>query len=502
MQPSDKPEDFRGTVGRNARWSLVQTIVSAATVFVLYRYLYNHLGPDQLGLWAVVLASVSLGRLAELGFSTTVLRYVSQHLSKGDRSRAAQILETGLISVSLPFAVLLLICYPLLEQLVGLVVPAEIVSTAFNILPYAIGTLWLGVVSLIAQSGLDGCGRMDVKSKILIVGNFIYVPTGIMLSELWGIKGLAAGQLLQSFLVTGLIWKAARHELPMLKLIPIQWSRSCFLEIIRYAAGLQLGNLLIMLFEPATKMLLSRYCGLTEVAHFEMANQVVSRVRSLITSALQAYLPLLSSSSDDQNQIRHIVGEAFIFSAGLGLPLMAMVIVSFPVISVIWIGVVAPGFVTYGWILGIGWLVATLAMPTYYYCLGAGRIRTILAAQTLRLFLNVALGYAAALHGLANLVAIAMVFSLIAENTVTARRALSDLGIDAIKALRHKTSSKVLATVLATLSILTLNIVIPLFDFIHINVYLNFICQAFIFALIAYLSPARPLLQMRYGRRQ
>ena len=155
-----KPVDFKKTVGRNARWSLVQTVVSALTVFILYKYLYTHLGPAQLGLWAVVLASVSVGRIAELGFSTTVLRFISMHLADGDRTRAARILETGLITIGGPFALALLILFPFANAAMRYVVPVGNLAEGRQILPYTLGTLWLGVLGAIAQSALDGCGRM------------------------------------------------------------------------------------------------------------------------------------------------------------------------------------------------------------------------------------------------------------------------------------------------------------------------------------------------------
>lgn len=503
MEPPSKPTQFNSTVGRNAKWSLVQTFVSAITVFVLYKYLYNHFGPEQLGLWAVVLASVSLGKLAELGFSTTVLRYVSQHLAKGDRTRAANILETGLISVSLPFLLALLALYPLLEIIVSFFVPSAAMSEALQILPYAIGTLWFGVIGSIAQSGLDGCGRMDVKSKILIVGNLFYVPAGIAFSQYWGIAGLAAGQLFQSIFITGFVWIALRRELPTLNWLPTSWNFDCFKETIRYAAGLQLGNLLILLFEPATKMLLSRYCGLTDVAHFEMANQVVSRVRALITSAMQAYLPLLSATAAENiDGTRRVIAEAFTFVTGLGVPLMAALVVAYPVISIIWLGAIEPNFVAYGWILGTGWLIATLAMPTYFYCVGAGRIGTILSSQALRVILNTVLGFGAALYGLGYWIAASMMLSLVAENMVTARRALSDLGVHFTEALQHKGVKKGISSIVLVLFILAIDISASIKTGMDKHAFAIFLVHTFALLLVAYFSTACGELIARYRRPQ
>lgn len=502
MNPRDKPAEFRGAVGRNAKWSLLQTVISALTVFALYKYLYGALGPEQLGLWAVVLASVSLGRLAEMGFSTTILRYVSMHLAKGDSVRAARILETGLISIGIPFALVLMALYPAADEAMRFVVPASNLVTARAILPYALGTLWFGVVGAIAQSALDGCGRMDVKSRILIVGNLVYVPAAVLMVQRWGITGLALCQLLQSTLVALLVWIAARRELPALKWAPLGWDKSCFHEILGYAAGLQIGNMLLMFFEPATKILLSRYCGLHEVAHFEMANQVVSRVRALITSAIQAYLPVLSSSAGDTKAACQVVGDAMIFTTGIGLPVMAAMVISYPVISTLWIGYVQAEFIAYGWILGVGWLVATLAMPVYFYCVGTGRVSTVLLSQVITVGVHGLLGWGAAMLGLGHWVAISMMVALAVGNLVIVRQALMGLQVTS-QQIRHSSAARsVMKTVVLTLLVLVSSIGLSIGTPLGSYLVANFVVHTLALLLIAYLSDARGILAARYRRAQ
>lgn len=502
MAQRDKQAEFKGNVGRNAKWSLLQTVISALTVFVLYKYLYGSLGPEQLGLWAVVLASVSLGRLAEMGFSTTILRYVSMHLAKGDKGRAARILETGLISIGGPFALVLLVLFPVANEAMRFVVPVSNLVTAREILPYALSTLWFGVVGAIAQSALDGCGRMDVKSRILIVGNLVYAPAAILMVQRWGIAGLAVCQLLQSTLVTLLVWAAARRELPSLKWIPMGWDKSCFHEILGYAAGMQIGNLMLMFFEPATKILLSRYCGLQEVAHFEMANQVVSRVRALITSAIQAYLPVLSSSAGDASAARQVVGDAMIFTAGIGLPVMAALVVSYPLISTLWIGHVQAEFITYGWILGVGWLVATLAMPVYFYCVGTGRVRTVLLSQVITVGLNGLLGWGAAMLGLGHWVALSMMVALAVGNLAIVRQALVDLQVTSQQIRNSAVAHNVIKTVALTFLVLVSSIGLSMGTALGNYLYANFVVHMLFLMVIVYLSDARGILMARYRRAQ
>lgn len=440
-----KKSGLRGTVGRSAKWSLVQTIVSAFTVFLLYKFLYGSLGAEQLGLWAVIVASVSVGKLAELGFATTVLRYVSQYVALNEEKKAVDVIETALISIAIPLALILFLTYPLVEGAVFLVLPTTSYSDAQDILPFALIGLWVGITGSIVQSAVDGCGRMDLKCKVLIAANFLYVPLAVLLTNLNGVAGLAVAQLVQSLFVLFFCWFLLKKRFLSLGVIPFRWVKSSFFEIYKYAAGLQVGNLLLMFAEPATKMLISRSCGLVEVAHFEMANQVVSRVRGLLVSGMQAYLPVLSANGKGFKEERiSVVQEAFSFASGFGVPLMALLFICFPLVSNLWIGHREDNFIAYGWILSAGWLLATLAMPTYFYCVGAGYIKTILFSQSVRVVINIGLGFIAAYYENGYWIAFAMAFSLVVENFITARRAIDDMGFRVSHLIRNEAARAVL----------------------------------------------------------
>lgn len=493
----EEKKDFKKGVGRNAKYAVLQTVISAFVVFVLYKYLYSRVGPDALGLWTVVVASVSLGKLAELGFSTTVLRFVSIYLSSGNKDRAARILETGVVSIGLFFGLLLILIYPVVNIVVVNAVPLDKAPEARALLPYSIASLWVGLVCAVAQSALDGCGRMDVKSKILIFSNVFYVAASIFLVNKIGVVGLALAQLTQSGLILVVSWYFLRKEIVVLRLFPVFFDRGCFKEIFSYALAIQVGNLLVLCFEPITKIIISRYFGLTEVAHFEMANQVISRARALVSSGVQAYLPLISASANDTELAKLIVGEALVFTVGLGVPVIAMAIVSLPMISFIWIGTFQYDFVLYGWLLGIGWVLATVAMPVYFYCVGSGRVRVILVSQAAMVVVNALTGFFSARVFGVGAVVFSMMFSLVLGNLM--------IGIDTFRCFRLKVrncfGSKVvkknIVLLLCVLAVVLSSVV--LFGLIETVPVMLFLCLCQIFALssILFFSDAKVIFMSR-----
>jgi O-antigen/teichoic acid export membrane protein len=68
----------------NAAANVLQALAGAALLFALYRYINTTLGVEQLGIWSVVLATASASRLADLGLSAGVTRFVARDRARGE----------------------------------------------------------------------------------------------------------------------------------------------------------------------------------------------------------------------------------------------------------------------------------------------------------------------------------------------------------------------------------------------------------------------------------
>jgi O-antigen/teichoic acid export membrane protein len=378
-------------VSRNARWSIAQTVISAIVLFLLYKFLLRELGTEQLGLWALILATTSLARIGELGFASATMRFIGRYKGEGDDKAAAEVLETSLMTISLPFLGLTVLAYWLAQGLLYLVVSAPNLALAKQILPWALLSLWLGVTSSLIQSAIDGCGRMDRKNMILIGSNVIYLCGAVFLTKGHGLEGVAIAQAIQTLAALVGLWFIARWELKALPWLPYRWRRHRFNEIAAFAFSMQIGSIIGLLIEPITKALLSRYVGLSFLAFYEMANQVITRIRSVLVAGFQAIVPQFSTTnSETAHESLFLQTEQK--TLDIGLPFISIVIMSFKVISLLWIGKEEQIFITSGHILSGSWLIVTLLMPAYFYLVGTGQGRPIAVGQVASLLGTVALG--------------------------------------------------------------------------------------------------------------
>src|SRR5690554_1215540 len=190
-----------GTFTRNAFASVTQTVGGAALLFVLYRYINMTLGVEQLGVWSVVLATVAASHLADLGLSAGVTRFVARDRARGQDTRAGQVIDTVVLTMA---ALVALLGWPLFllgKALLPLFFGGEHLSLALDVLPWALVSLWLTMLSTVLQGGLDGCQRMDLRAGLVLFGQLVLLGMAIWLIPIYGLIGLAWAQITQGVLL-------------------------------------------------------------------------------------------------------------------------------------------------------------------------------------------------------------------------------------------------------------------------------------------------------------
>jgi O-antigen/teichoic acid export membrane protein len=69
-------------------------------------------------------------------------------------------------------------------------------------------------------------------------------------------------------------------------LLPVQWKLKRFREMLGYGVNFQINSVVMLLFEPTTKILLGRFCELAAAGYFEMGQRLVMQARALIVGRL------------------------------------------------------------------------------------------------------------------------------------------------------------------------------------------------------------------------
>lgn len=390
-------KSYKKRISSNVVGPVVQVIVSGVVLFVLYRYLYDRLGVELIGVWSLVLAATSVSRIGDFGLSAGVVKFVAQALGRGNTQRAADVVQTVALTLGVFMAVLLVVGYPLFVLALEYFIPAHRVPIALSILPYALMSLWVMVVVSVFCGGLDGCMRMDLRSWAIGFSHLVYLGLTMLLVPQYGLEGVAMAQLIQSVGLMVILWWMLRRQLVQLPFVYLHWKLPVLKEMIGYGVNFQIITVMNMLFDSLVKALLSKLGGLGDLGYYEMANKLILKGRSIIVEASRVMVPAIAMMGEyDAVKATQLFMVSYRMTFYVSVLCYGLLGVFITTISMIWLGQYQATFIQFALLLNLGWFVNTLIGPAYFSNLGSGKLRPNMISHGIMgicsLFVGVPLG--------------------------------------------------------------------------------------------------------------
>jgi O-antigen/teichoic acid export membrane protein len=378
----------------NALLSVCQVIIVGLSYFIIFRIILNSLGEDVLGIWTLVFSVSSVSNIANLGISASLVKFVATYYSKQDYVSVNQLLYVSLVIVGTIMAALAFLILFLGDFLLEYVlVNATQLNSAKALLPFSLLSFWLNTVGAIFLSVLDGMIRTYVRNIIYIVSSIIFCICSYLVIGNYGIIGVSIAQIMQGTLIIIMAIIALKKYLPNFDIVGFHWSKKLFKEIFAYSVNFQVISILTLLTDPVTKFFLSSNGSLSAVGYFEMANRLVIQVRQLIVTANQTIIPWIAQKSEKEGEIISIYIRLFQLVSFISIPLMALIIIQSPIISLLWIGHYEPFFVFSVVCLGIAYTTNIACGPAYFSNMGTGHLKPIIVVNLIMAIANVGLGW-------------------------------------------------------------------------------------------------------------
>lgn len=383
----------RKHISKNIVATVAQVVVTGVVFFVLYRYLYDRLGVEQIGVWSLVLAATAVSRIGELGLSAGVVRFVAQAFGRGDAQRAADVVQTVALTLGVLMATLLMVCYPLVALVLGYFLPVHGIPAALGILPYAMVSLWVMVIVSVFSGGLDGCMRMDLRSLLTAVSHLVYLGLVMLLVPQYGLEGVAMAQLIQLVGLMVMLWWVLRRQMKSLPLVPIHWKFSVLKEVLGYGMSFQIISIMNMLFDPLIKALMSKFGGLDSLGYYEIANRLILQGRALIIEASRVMVPGVAALQEhDAGKAKQLFIISYQLTFYVAVLFYGVLGVLVPTICILWLGHYQIMFVEFALLLNLGWFANTLVGPAYFANLGSGKLRVNMISHVVMLLCSLIVG--------------------------------------------------------------------------------------------------------------
>ncbi|ENZ81058.1 MAG: oligosaccharide flippase family protein [Aquamicrobium sp.] len=367
-----------GGLKRNAVWNLLEVLLSSLVLFVLYRLILKHLGVASLGVWSLVLATTSLARVADLGASGGLGRYVAVSQARGQGGEEALVyVETALLTNTAFYLVLGFVLYWPAWWGLGLSIHGPALEQARSLLPFAIGSFVLQNIANVLTGALVGFHRSYQKSMLMLVTLMAQAGVAVASVKTLGLRGVALAQIVQYLLLTGAGWfLVARAAGKTGFVLPWRVRMAPLRELMGFGLRLQALNIASFLFEPFTKFAFSSLGGLSALGMYELASRGILQVRQLVVAPGQNLPPLFAAAYErDAAEMRRIYESALtVMAAASGISMLGMAVGS-PLISLVWLHHVDSLFIVFSCILAAGWFFNTVSAPGYFLGIGTGRLR-------------------------------------------------------------------------------------------------------------------------------
>lgn len=372
----------------NSIISVIQVVSVGLISFYLYRYIIQHVGIEVFGLWSMVLAFTLLGSIGNFGFGNSILKFTAELSSSSDFSTIKKILNASFIFVAL---VLLGFCF--LLNVIGyiclpLFIEANWVSLSKKLLPLLLASLYFNTLSNTVFAAAEGLNKSYIKSLSSLFASIVYLCLTIILIPKYGILGVAYAQLAQYLLLIALSIAAMYIIIPNYSIFYFDWDKNLMQKVIHYGFNFQFLNILQMLYDPITKIFISKYGNLSLVGYFELASKITQIVRSIVISALQTIIPKLSKLSFENKNLTETIKKVFNISYLLAFCTLFIVILSHSAISVIWLKKIDYIFILNNITLGISWFINLLCSPAYFVFTGTGELRPNITSHLIIALLN------------------------------------------------------------------------------------------------------------------
>ena len=376
----------------NASSAVIQVVVIGVVYFFLYRFLIDKLGANLLGLWSLIVATSSIASLANLGFSSGLVKFVAEKNAQQESGDLGKLIFTALVSITLLYLVLSLIILVVAPYLLGYFMNKEYLSIALTILPWSLSCLLINAIGGVFTSALEGIQKNYLRNFIYSVTSVLFLLFSLLLVPRLGILGVALAQNIQAILVVGYTFYQARKNIPAFRVRKWDWDPSAFRSMLNYGYKFQLISVLQLIVDPITKALLSKFGGLSTLAYYEMAYRLTSQVRSVIINAYQVTIPVIAHYNQTQKSyLRTFYLRTFPFVFTSGMIATAALVFFSGVLSRLWIGHYELIFVNYSVIVALGMVGNILCAPAYFNYLGIGHLNLLVAVQSADALVNVVL---------------------------------------------------------------------------------------------------------------
>ena len=360
---------------KNSWFSVLQTIAIAIVAILLFKLMVVRLGLEVTGLWSYLSSLTAITAFGSSGFANALLFFIPKYQLSHNNAKVKTLINTSFVAVLAISILLCILAYAIFSYVIPFTVDTDVVYIAQDLLPFIVVSFFFSSLSTNYLSVLDGLMLMHIRSKINIVGAFIFLLGGSILLLKVGIVGIPIAQLIQNIFLLVASFIAVKRRIPSYK-FSFEFDSAVFKSIFKYGFSFQLLSI-TQVSDPFMKAMITKYAGSDTTAIFDFCVKLLSVFRSLIISANQSIVPQISffKALGKSSRIKTFYKANFKLVLLVSLIFFLSPLVLTDTVSLFFLNKTSNDFNFIFFNVAIGLLINSLAFPAHFHNLGIGYLK-------------------------------------------------------------------------------------------------------------------------------
>lgn len=396
FSPHHRGSSLPKRIAENSFFSLASFVWPIFLLIISIPYFIHKLGAEQYGIWVLLISTVGMMGVLNLGIGDALVKFVSEYYAQKDLRAVNYFVGNSFLIYSMISTVVVFLGFFALPHcVVFLGVKQPYVETAVFILRIAIFGFVINMLTMNALAIFKAIQRYDISSKVTMLTNTIKTVAMITLLYLgFGLKGMVianVGGITLGLILTVFLLKRYVPEVSLRVSFNIEVMRKIF-GFSCYSFLMGLSNIIKA---NVGNILVGRFLGPEYVPYLSVTRQVSVKILEGVSSVATVLFPLFSSLNGVSQivQIKSLFVHASKFITILGFTIGTTMFIFSNAILTIWISEEFAAAANLPFrLLTIGFTFASTAAIAYYFLMGTGHIKVVATVQTLSMLLTLALG--------------------------------------------------------------------------------------------------------------
>jgi O-antigen/teichoic acid export membrane protein len=318
-------EDFKRHIYRNTISNYIFLVARLGLGLVLFRLIYQSLGKEEFGFWALLWSVFGYGILLDFGFGFTAQKRVAELSVHEKWDQLSRVLSTIFFSYVGIAALLVLI------GLVGSPYIIDVFKVTEANKPYFTKVLTVFFCGMgvafplgIFPEMLRGQQRISLANYILLTGFVLSFGLVILcLKRNWGLHWLLVITLSGSVISDLVCGFFALRKLPQVRISPAFFSQGMVRETMRFSIFAYVTTLTTVILTRTDQLVISTALAVSAVAIYQAGAKVAEMFSSFALQIPETFSPAAAHlhAKGDKEQLRSLLLQGTRFSVMIATPM-------------------------------------------------------------------------------------------------------------------------------------------------------------------------------------